>query len=286
MVHASASDPPTVVRLRGSAPDSTLTMHMVDNADFYDTELHRHNVHFRAAAAIRAHEHVLDIGCGTGQSTREAARAAINGSALGVDVSARMLERARRLSEDEGLRNVTYQHGDAQVHPFPPAHFDLCISRFGTMFFADPVAAFTNIGRALRPSARLVLMVWQHPDRNEWFTATREALAGSSAPAPSGRDLEPFSLADPASTQRILSAAGFAEIDFTDMDEPVCYGPDCAAALDSVRGLRHARDLLTSLDAATAEHAPDRLRATLAAHDTGGGVLFDSRAWIITAHRR
>jgi SAM-dependent methyltransferase len=262
-----------------------LTTSVVSNADFYDAELHRYNMHFRAAAAVRRHDHVLDIGCGTGQSTREAARAAVNGRAVGVDVSAASIERARRLSEDEGLRNVTYQQGDAQTHRFPPAHFDRGISRFGTMFFADPVAAFTNIGRALRPGARLVQMVWQHADRNEWFTATRQALAGSSTPTASGRDLEPFSLADPATTQRILTAAGFAAVGLTDIHEPVFYGPDCAAAYDAVLGLRHAGNLLASLDATTARHALDRLRATLAAHDTGSGVLFDSRAWIITAHR-
>jgi SAM-dependent methyltransferase len=259
-------------------------MNTIGNTDFYDAEVHRHNAHFRAAAAVRTHDRVLDVGCGAGQSTREAARAAVDGSAVGVDVSAPVLERARRLSRAEGPGNVTYQLGDAQTHPFPPAHFDLCISRFGTMFFADPLAAFTNIRRALRPGARLVVMVWQSADRNEWFTATREAIAGSRTPTASASDLEPFSLADRARTQRILTTAGFRKIAFVDIDEPVLYGPDPAVAFDAVLALRHARDLLAGLDAPTAEHALDRLRATLAAHDTGSGVYFDSRAWIVTAH--
>jgi SAM-dependent methyltransferase len=261
-----------------------MTMDTIGNADFYDAELHRHNVHFRGAAAVRPRDRVLDVGCGTGQTTREAARAAVGGSAVGIDVSAPMLERARRLSRGQGLRNVTFQQGDAETHPFPPEHFDLGISRFGTMFFADPAAAFTNIRRALRPGARLVLMVWQHADRNEWFTATREALAGSSTPTASASDLEPFSLADPAATGRVLTVAGFAEVAFTDVHEPVHYGPDVGAASDAVLGLRHAQGLLDSLDASTAEHALDRLRALLAGHATGDGVQFDSRAWIITAH--
>jgi SAM-dependent methyltransferase len=146
------------------------------------------------------------------------------------------------------------------------------------------VAAFSNIRRALRPGARLVLMVWRDPDRNEWFTATRQALAGSSTPTASASDLEPFSLADPAATERLLTMAGFAEVAFTDIHEPVHYGVDVGAASDAVLGLRHARGLLASLDAPTAEHALDRLRATLAAHATADGVHFDSRAWIITAH--
>ena len=255
------------------------------NVDFYDAELRRHNVPFRAAARVRPGDHVLDIGCGTGQTTRDAARAAVNGSALGVDVSAAMLERARRIAEAEGLRNVTFERGDAQSHRFPPARFDLCISRFGTMFFTDPIAAFTNIARAMRPGARLVLLVWQDSDRNEWFTAVRQALAGSTPPTPTDSDLEPFSLADPTTTQRILTAAGFADAGFAAVHEPVYYGPDPDAAYGAVLGLQHAGDLLASLDPASATHAPDRLRATLAAHHTDSGVLFDSRAWIITARR-
>jgi SAM-dependent methyltransferase len=157
--------------------------------DFYDAELRLHNEHLRAAANVQPHDRVLDVGCGTGQTTREAARAAVDGSVLGVDLSAPMLERARRLSDDAGLRNVTYVQADAQTHPFPSTHFDLCISRFGTMFFADPVAAFTNIGRALRSGARLVLLVWQDHDRNEWATAIREALTvGTAAPASTTND--------------------------------------------------------------------------------------------------
>jgi ubiquinone/menaquinone biosynthesis C-methylase UbiE len=120
----------------------------------YDAELRLHNELFRDGARVGPRDRVLDIGCGTGQSTREAARAAVSGSAVGVDVSAPMLERARQLSVDQGLANIAFQQADAEVHCFPPTCFDLCISRFGTMFFADAVGAFTNIGRALRPAAR------------------------------------------------------------------------------------------------------------------------------------
>jgi len=249
----------------------------------YDAELRLHNELFRAAARVGSGDRVLDIGCGTGQTTREAARAAVDGSAVGVDLSAPMLDRARRLSTEQGLANVTYQQADAQVHRFPPPPFDLCISRFGTMFFADPVAAFTNIGRALRPAARLVLLVWQERDRNEWATAIRQALTGPSAPP---RVPNAFSLADPTVTEGILAAAGFADVGFTDVHEPVYYGPDSATASDAVLRLLKFDDLLADLDAAAAEQARTRLRATLDAHTTDGGVHFDSRAWIVTARRR
>lgn len=256
-----------------------------DAVDFYDAELRRHDVHFRAAAGVCPGDCVLDIGCGAGQSTREAARAAVEGTATGVDVSAPALERARRLAAAEGLHNVVFEHGDAQSHRFPIAHFDLCISRFGTMFFSDPTAAFANFGSAMRPGARLVLLAWQDADRNEWFTAVREALAGATPPAPTPNDLAPFSLADPSATRSILTAAGFADVDFTPVHEPVYYGPDPDAAYDAVLRLRHPRDLLASLDPETAATAAERLRAMLAAHHTNDGVVFDSRAWIITAHR-
>src|SRR5690242_1031899 len=118
----------------------------------YDTELRRYQDALRRAWDIRPGDRVLDIGCGAGQTTRDAARLA--SSVLGVDALAPAIERARRLAED--LPNVRFELGDAQVHGFAPADFDVAISRFGTMFFADPVAAFTNIGRALRPAGRLV----------------------------------------------------------------------------------------------------------------------------------
>lgn len=250
--------------------------------DFYDAELRRLDVHLRAAAAVRPGDHVLDIGCGAGRTTRDAARAAVGGSALGVDLSAPMLERARRLGTDEGLRNVAFLRADAQTHAFPPARFDVGISRFGTMFFADPVAAFANIGRALRPGARLVLLVWQGRDRNEWAVEIDRALSKGRPPAPVDDGPGAFSLADPARTRRILTAAGFTEIDLGDVHEPVFYGPDGGTAFDAVLGL-WVGDLLAGLDVRAAAVARERLRATLDAHDTCDGVLFDSRAWIVTA---
>ena len=177
----------------------------------YDAELRLHDEVLRRIWGVQPRDHVLDIGCGTGQTTREAARMAQAGSALGVDISAPAIERARELARAEGLRNVTFERADAQAHRFPPERFDLAISRFGTMFFDDPVAAFANIGRALRPAGRLVMMVWQAHERNEWDVAIHQSLGGPTGPsavAPEGPD--PFSLADPPTVEGILQAAGFA----------------------------------------------------------------------------
>jgi SAM-dependent methyltransferase len=247
----------------------------------YDAELRRYDAVLRRATGVRLHEHVLDLGCGTGHTTRQAARAARAGSALGVDISAPAIERAREQATAQGLGNVTFRHADAQVHGFPPGRFDLAMSRFGTMFFDDPVAAFANIGRALRPAGRLVMMVWQAPEHNEWDGALRRSLetAGPSA----GPD--PFSLADPPAVGEILRAAGFADAAFTEVREPVYYGPDVAAALEWVHGFTCTTAALKRLDPAAATRAGERLRRTLAEHLRDDGVWFDSRAWIVTAQR-
>jgi SAM-dependent methyltransferase len=266
--------------------DGPAGAHRTRHAAVFDAETRPHNERFRAAADVAPRDRVLDIGCGTGQTTRDAARAAVAGSALGIDLSAQMLDHARRLSREEGLANVSFLQADAQVHRFPEASFEVGISRFGTMFFADPVIAFGNIGHALTHGGRLVLMVWQARDRNEWSTAIRKALAGHSPMPPPTGGPHPFSLADPAVAEGILTAAGFAEITFADVHEPVYYGPDPAVAFDVVRGLRSTRDLLAGLETGEAESALDRLRATLAAHQAADGVSFDARSWIIAARRR
>lgn len=257
-------------------------MHAFD----YDAELRRHNVRLRAAAAVGPHDRVLDIGCGTGQTTREAARAAVAGNAVGVDVSARSLEQARALSAAEGLRNVSFEQADAQVHRFRPAHFDVCVSRFGTMFFADPVAAFTNIGLALRPAARLVMLVWQDADRNEWSSVVRRALTpDATAPAVPASGPNAFSLADPTVTDGILTAAGFTDVTFAEVHERVCYGPDRTSAYEAILRLQEPSGRLAALDPAAAEQARRRLRDVVAEHHTGDGVHFDSRAWLVSAYR-
>ena len=187
--------------------------------------------------------------------------------------------------EAEGLRNVDFLEADAATHPFAPATFDLGISRFGTMFFADPVAAFANVGRALRPGARLVMLVWQGRARNEWATVIQQALSRGRPPRPPAAGPDAFSLGDPAVTQDVLGAAGFTDIGCTDVHEPVFYGPDVASALEVTLQFGGDGGLLADLDAASAAEARDRLRAALAAHDTGEGVLLDSRAWLVTAYR-
>ena len=267
----------------GSVRDGPLE-HRVARVDF-DAELRLHDEVLRRTYNIRADDRVLDIGCGTGRTTRDAARSAGEGSALGVDLSASMIERARELARAESVHNVAFEQGDAQVYHFPKDSFDLAISRFGTMFFDDPVAAFANIAVALRPAGRLVMMVWQEHEHNEWSMAIERALGREGSPVPAPEAREPFSLADQDTVEAILGAAGFGEATFTDIHQPIYYGPDVAAALEWVGGFSSTRELLMRLGAADAERALERLREALAAHASERGVWFDSRAWIIEARR-
>jgi ubiquinone/menaquinone biosynthesis C-methylase UbiE len=248
----------------------------------FDEELRAHNGRLRDAAGVRSGESVLDIGCGAGQTTREAARAAAPGPVLGVDVSPAALERARQLAAAESLRNVSFELGDAQTHAFEAGRFDVAISRFGTMFFSDPLAAFANVARALRPGGRLVALVWQRHRDNEWAVAIDEAI-GTTTPEGTGA----FSLGDPDVTTRILERAGFADVALEDVHEPVFYGPDLDAALAWVRGFQDVSEFLSTLDPAARDRAVERLRDALADHRGGdGGVTFDSRAWLVSARAR
>ncbi|MFI5615168.1 class I SAM-dependent methyltransferase [Amycolatopsis sp. NPDC051903] len=242
----------------------------------YDGEMRCYQPRLREALAVEPDDVVLDIGCGTGTTTREAARLAIRGSAVGVDVSPERLALARR----DAPANVSFVRADAQVHPFPPARFTLAFSRYGTMFFADPAAAFANIGRALRPGARFVQLVWQGSARQEWVSEIRGALA---AGAPVAGDESAFSLGDPAVVTELLTTAGFTGIDVTDLAEPIWYGADPDAAVDAVLPLRLTRDVLDQLSGTDRDLALDRLRSVMVAHHTPDGVWFGSRSWLVTA---
>jgi SAM-dependent methyltransferase len=239
---------------------------------------------FLAAAAVRPGDRILDVGCGTGQTTRDIARIAVDGSALGVDLSSQMTTLARDTALAEGLENVDFLYADAQIHPFESAAFDVVISRMGSMFFGDPVAAFSNLHRALRPGGRLVLLTWQSLADNEWLTEFRAALAvGRELPTPPPGAPSPFSLADPDRARTILGAAGFVDVSFQGLHEPMSFGPDPDDAFDFVAELTGwMRDGLDETDRAAALGA---LRATIEGHSGDGGVAYDSSTWIIQARK-
>jgi SAM-dependent methyltransferase len=238
------------------------------------------------AAAVRASDTILDIGCGTGSSTLALARMAPSGSVVGVDLSSKMLERARAVAEREGLTNVSFEQADAQVHPFPEGSFDVAVSSFGAMFFADPVAAFANIASAVRPGGRLAVVAWRELADNEWLSALRNALAvGRTLPMPPAGAPGPFGLADRDHTAHVLVAAGFEDVEFERVDEPVRFGTDADDAYSFVSTLGMTRGLTQDLDDAGRAAALEGLHATLRAHETSDGVLFGASAWLVRASR-
>jgi SAM-dependent methyltransferase len=259
-----------------------------DQGDFWATRADRidegvagYHDRLLDAAGIEPTSHVLDIGCGAGQTTRDAARRAVEGTALGVDLSSAMVELARRTADREHVPNARFRQADAQIHPFPERHFDVVLSRHGVMFFGDPHAAFANIARALRPGGRLALLTWQPLDRNTWLKSFRTALAaGRDLPAP-----PPVSgaFSDPDLTRDLLASAGFADVRIDGLTEPMYFGRDAEDACRFITG--QFAGLLTSLDPDARERAVADLRADLTAHQTDRGVRYDSATWLVRARR-
>jgi len=261
--------------------------HWVKHADRYDALSQRITPHLMEAAAVGAADRVLDVGCGCGLTTRSAARAASGGSVLGIDLSAAMLQEAERRARAEGLTNVRFEQGDAQVHTFSPADFDLATSRFGVMFFEDPVVAFANIASAIRPGGRFVFVCWQDLARNDWIMVPAGA-ALSYVPFP---DLGPegapgpFSLADADRTRAVLTDAGFKGVAINEITEQMFLGENAADATDFLQGTGMARLLFEGVDADTERKAIDAVRHALEAHEQPEGIWLGSAAWLVAAKR-
>lgn len=255
-----------------------------EHADEFDRSIADHHERLMAAAAIGPHDRVLDVGCGTGRTTRDAAGTATAGEALGVDLSSAMLEIARKRAADEGIVNASFEQADAQVHPFDAGAFDVVLGRTAAMFFADQGAAFANLERALRPGGRLVQLTWQPLDRNEWARSVFASLAaGRDLPAPPP-DRGPFSLGDPDRVRSLLTGAGFVDVELESVEEPMWFGDDADAATGFIVGLMGW--MLEGLGEADRARATGALHDVMAAHETPVGVLLGSAAWITTARRR
>lgn len=253
-------------------------------ADGYERAGGRHWQCFLAGNFVSPTDRVLDIGCGNGRSSRDLARLASSGSVLGVDLSSQMLAVARERSAAEGLANVSFRQADAQVHPFDEGGFDLAVSSFGAMFFEDPVAAFSNIRRALRAEGRLVVLAWREFAANEWVNRIRDSLAmGRSFPTPPSGTPGPFGLADSDTTRARLTAAGFRAVDMSPLDVGMDLGDDADEAFAFVRVMGIVKGLTHDLDEAGRAEALDNLRALLAAYETPEGVSIPTAAWLITA---
>jgi SAM-dependent methyltransferase len=251
-----------------------------DNAASYERTTRRLWRRLRELVPVADDERTIDIGCGNGAKTCDLARAAPSGSALGIDLSRPMLENARRRAAASGITNARFVHGDAQTYPFEPGGATLATSSFGCMFFADPVAAFRNIETGLSPGGRLALLAWRDLSRNEWMSAIREALAPDlPPPAPVG----PRSWGDPDRVRGVLSAAGYADIELTSVDDMADLGADADAAYEFLNSDGFVRGALEQVEAGRREEGLARMRGVLESHATADGVLLPASAWLVTA---
>ncbi len=235
------------------------------------------------AGDIGSGDRCLDIGCGTGATTRGLAARAVDGSALGLDLSGPMLGVARGGADGAAIGNLTFVQGDAQVYPFEPSSFDVVVSRMGCMFFADPAAAFANIGRALRPGGRIALIVWQAETANEWAIAIDDALGEtpSEEPAdePAGYVPGPFSLGDPGLCESLLEGAGFVDVSVQPLNIPLAFGTvgDAHAFLETW--------IDEDLDDEGRARAAASLHEVLLQNASDEGVFLPSATWLITGRR-
>jgi SAM-dependent methyltransferase len=260
--------------------------HWTEHEPRYDAVGRRLDPHLLEAAGVACGEAVLEVGCGFGRTASELARRVAPGPVLAVDLSRRMLKRARQRAHEEALGNVDFQHADAQVHPFDTGVFDLVISRYGAMFFGDPRAAFTNLHAALRPGGRLVLLTWAALRENAWLTVIRESLAaGRDLPEPPAAGPGPLGLSQPEIVLDILEHSGFVDIEMRLVREPLWFGADTDDALRFISDLGMSRGLLAGLDPVRQAASLERLRFALERFLTPDGVLLGSTSWLVTARR-
>lgn len=233
-------------------------------------------------------EVVLDIGCGCGAVTLDVAgRIGDSGRATGVDISAPMLAHARSRAAEGDIKNANFIQADAQVHDLPRGSFDLAVSRFGVMFFADPVAAFANIRRGLKPSGRLAFVCWRPPTENPWMMlpVMEASRFVEMPPRPDPDEPGPFSLADKAKVERILCEAGFEGIGVMSLEIPMALGDlsDPDSPLDLIFEIGPLSRMLADASDDVRAKVRDAVEALFAKHSTDTGVAMDSAAWIVTA---
>jgi len=253
----------------------------VENIVHVERMLEPLNAELLALAAPRAGERVLDVGCGGGSTSAAFAQAVgPSGQVLGVDVSAVILEVARR--RFAGVRGLSFEVGDAATMAL--AGFDLIVSRFGLMFFADPVAAFTGLRRAAAAHGRLAFVCWRGIELNPWMGECAKAafsVLPRPEPTPPGAP-GPFAFADATRLRGILEAAGHVGIDIAARDLLLDLG-SAADALEQMTRMGPAAPGYAAASVATRAAVDDALRAVLAAHLDGDRVRMPGAVWLVRA---
>lgn len=228
-------------------------------------------------ADIRSKENLLDVGCGTGASTLAAAmKTGPTGHVSGLDIAEQLLNRARKRSDHAGLKNTSFILADAQTHQFVPESFDAIISRFGLMFFDDPVAAFANMAKGLKPDGRLVFAAWGPAAANPCFTIPRDAaIARLGKPAP-GDPFAPGPLAfqDIERVTKLMQEAGLkrarGETEMVQLTPQVNAAEAAKTAIRIGPAVRIMREFSgTEADAAAIETA---IAEAFAKFETGNGI--------------
>jgi SAM-dependent methyltransferase len=249
--------------------------------------------HSRAALDAlgpRPGDRVLDVGCGFGETSLElGARVGPTGAVLGIDCCQPFLDVARDDAARAGAAQVTFRTADAQAERFE-ADFDLCFSRFGTMFFQNPGAAMRNLGAALRPRGRLLMLVWRRIEDNDWC-ALPKAVARAHLPPPPELAPScgpgPFSMSDPETLTAILTAAGFTQIALRRIDVPVMVGRTIDEAIEFQLQIGPAGEIVRDAGAEGQAKRPllsADLRRLLARYETPDGVVMPSSSWSVAAH--
>jgi SAM-dependent methyltransferase len=253
--------------------------------DQIDAQLEPHGLRAMEALAPMAGERIVDVGCGSGQTTLALGQAVgRSGAVMGLDISRPLLDLARRRAAEFGAAKVSFAEADVQTYAFAPATFEAVFSRFGVMFFADPPTAFANVRRALKSGGLLAFVCWRTPAENIFMTLPYTAAAAQlpPAPPPTPDAPGPFAFADPARVRHILSSAGFHDIELAQYDRKIGSGDlEQTLALSLKLGL---------LGRALREHPEKRalviddVREALRPHvDVDGVVRLDSASWIVTA---
>ena len=233
--------------------------------------------------------HALDAGCGWGDTAIELARkVGPTGKVLGLDCCDAFLEKGRRDAASEGLANVTFVEADVQTYRFQP-EFDLCFSRFGMMFFGNPVAAMRNIRSALKPGGTLMFITWRALEDNPWLGMPK-AVVSQFLPPPGDNAQTcgpgPFSMANPDVVRAQLKAAGFADASFERIDGPVMIGRDVAQAVEFQLALGPAGEIAREAGALAEARRGEieaALHRELARHASDDGIRMQSSSWTITA---
>ncbi len=261
----------------------------VDRQDEMDAVLRPVDDLLLASASPQRGARVIDVGCGCGATTIEfARRVAPDGEVLGLDISAPMLERARkRAPADLGL---SFALADATTYEWRAGSADLVASRFGVMFFADPVLAFANLRKGLRPGGRIALACWRAARLNPWMVLPlREALKHAPAlPETGPEEPGPFAFANEERVRRILGEAGYGEVAITphDFELDVANGRGLEAAVASALNVGPTSRMLAGQSEEVRAAATADIRAALAPLARGDSVPLGAAIWIVTAVNR